>query len=424
VTVLAVSILRREATLLVCQQRGHSFVVTHTFSTSSRGQSAPAALSALLGMAKPHLLRGAQIRIALSNAFLACADFVPLQLSSESQIEAVAPALAESRAAGETAEELAVDVMKVGATAGGSLVQLLAAPKSLIADLLKVVKEHAPKAEVTLVTAATFSVHAAAAAKPLELALSTAGETFLVGAGQVRSHPISRKPSAQSSGFAVINDDDEEHDIKGVTPRLKGRQLCAAGLLTVCPFRECNLVRRSVKRRSLFRRIPWVAAAAATLLISVARYFNIESDRLSSEVEALRDAEREAWSAVFPAKRYERDRLVSAMKQSIDEHANFKLANSSKSSLVLWRELGKRMPDPEAVGLTMESLHLGTDGGRLVARVTAGQGNALSNASKFEQSLNASDLFIARSEFENKGQEVLVRMRLDIDEMEKKEGTR
>ena len=71
------------------------------------------------------------------------------------------------------------------------------------------------------------------------------------------------------------------------------------------------------------------------------------------------------------------------------------------------------MPEPEALGLTLESLDLAPDGGRISARLPAVKEDPLKNASQLESRLNQSSRMTARGDYEVRDGQVQVRLRMD-----------
>jgi hypothetical protein len=102
------------------------------------------------------------------------------------------------------------------------------------------------------------------------------------------------------------------------------------------------------------------------------------------------------------------------MRERLSDLGEIPGSTDFPSALAFWGEIGKRMPDPEAIGMTLESLDLAPDGGRISARVPAIQGDPLKNASQLEGQLNQSRKMAARGDYEVREGQVQVRLRLDF----------
>jgi hypothetical protein len=83
------------------------------------------------------------------------------------------------------------------------------------------------------------------------------------------------------------------------------------------------------------------------------------------------------------------------------------------SALSFWSEVAGHLPEVDGLGLTLESLDLLPDGGRMTARVPTGNEHPLGSATRLEQALNESPHLKARGDFEVQEGQVLVRLRLE-----------
>src|SRR5207249_15267 len=113
------------------------------------------------------------------------------------------------------------------------------------------------------------------------------------------------------------------------------------------------------------------------------------------------------------------DQLFERMKRAIAEQSKTSDANNSPSALGLWSEVGSVLPNADTIGLSLESIQFNSDGGRITGKVNAAAGDPLAHAAALENALNNASHLVARGEFENKGAEIVVRMRLDYQPHEK-----
>jgi hypothetical protein len=156
-----------------------------------------------------------------------------------------------------------------------------------------------------------------------------------------------------------------------------------------------------------------LGAAAALLLGAFGLHFHRDALLDRQSTSSARGAELELWSRFLPSEEPKPGRLLQAMRQRLAESGEAPGASDVPSALAFWGEIGKQMPDPELLGLTLESLDLAPDGGRLSARVPAQKDDPLKNAAELEGKLNQSKRMTARGDYEVQGRQVLVRLRMD-----------
>ncbi len=153
-----------------------------------------------------------------------------------------------------------------------------------------------------------------------------------------------------------------------------------------------------------------VAAAAALLLAGLGVWFHREKGREEAELAAARRATAELSRRVLPAKAPGDSGLAKAMLRRLGESGD----DAGPSALVLWTEIGRHMPDPDPLGLQVESLDLSPEGGRLSARLPAGKDDPLKNAAALEGHLNQSAKLRTRGDYEVRDGHVQVRLRMEF----------
>jgi hypothetical protein len=153
-----------------------------------------------------------------------------------------------------------------------------------------------------------------------------------------------------------------------------------------------------------------LAAAAALLLAGVGVWFHREKTREEAEFDAARFATVELWSRLLPAESPKEAGLPQAMLRRVGENGG----GSGPGALAFWTEIGKHMPDPEPLGLNVESLDLSPEGGRLSARVPAAKDDPLKNAAALEGHLNQSGKLRTRGDYEVRDGHVQVRLRMEF----------
>jgi hypothetical protein len=393
---LGVAILRRSASIVRLEQAGKSSSVT-LHRTVSRNPGTPPAqvLRDLLSQVDAPR-SAANLAVALSPADLACGDAWTLPKGMTGRTAAkVGRALCETRCASETLETLVVDASLTDAAA-----QAVALDRGLADDLLRA----ADGTRLVLLTA----VPAALAQTLGAIALTQGGERFEVavqdGVPSWRVSPVDRPDDAGSLAWNGL--------------QVPVEQAAALAAAACDPERVPNLLHAFPQHRQTFIKrfrdaLLNVAAAAALCLGALGVHFHRDAARERDELAAARRAEMELWGRFLPAEEPREGRLLKTMLDRLGDLGETGGAADVPSALAFWGEIGKQMPDPEALGLTLESLDLAPDGGRLSARVPAAKDDPLKNAAQLEGKLNQSKKMTTRGDYEVRDGQVQVRLRMD-----------
>ena len=361
--------------------------------------------------------RDAHVRIALSNADLACGDCFQVPYRSEREVEEIAGSLAESRCAGSTSEELAIDVRLISTSADGSLVDLIALPQQNLAKIRAQIKQHFPASKLDFVSSAPSLLARALrdAAKVSKFVFADAGEAAEFHFNQAsisswRWFPVDRGLGSLAPETSAI---ELRENLAVPTPYAVAAAAAmaeagqGANLLRAAPDAPKNVF-------TLLRKPLLLSASAAIVAILVSGiYLDRLTKNLRSEIALVEKQESTLWRESLPAENYRPGQLASRMKQVLSQRNKTADANRFPSALALWSEVAAVFPNPEPLGLSLESLQLGPDGGRMNGRVKRGVRDPLSNAAGLESALNQSTSLAARGEFETKDSDVVVRMRLD-----------
>ena len=348
--------------------------------------------------------------LALSSGVFACDGIwaPPSEKIKRSAIPKIAPTLCEARTAAEKLETLAVDAVEEHSLIHGIAIE---------SDLLERVREVVKSSGLTLslVTAAP-AVLASVLPEEESIELPYGRETVRVEKGKsgrsCRSFP---KDAAEAEGGISFT-------LEGV--ELQARQIVAFALAVCDLDRVPNALRgASDAPRSFLRRFrrPVVAlgVAAALFLLSVGLYFRGETRRYERELEAARRMEASLWKDYLPDETRTQGLLVRSMKDRLLEVGENPTDSTFPSALRFWAEIGKHLPDVEAMGMTLESLDLSPEGGRLEAVVATVPRDPLKNAALLEGKLNESGKMTTRGDYETRGNKIQVRLRMHY-----REGTR
>jgi hypothetical protein len=370
--------------------------------------------------------RTADVFIAISNGDLACADCFEVPFSSESQIEAVTGSLAESRCAGFSAEDLATDLQRVIVTKNGAVVQIVAIPHTSLNALQACVKKSLPGARLKCVTAIPAALSAVLPREGCH-GYAAAGEGFVISAENTipvwRSFPVNAA-SADQTLAARASAQSAEATLYSSEVPLRGMAevpvaLAAAAAVTLSePGKIANVLRgaKDAPRSSVARLrgpLTFAGAAAAILLLAAGLYFDKQTHEFESSAQAVENAERKLWESALPHETYKPLGLTARLKKILAQQNKVAEANKYPSAFGFWSEMASVLPNADQIGMSMESLQLGPDGGRLMGKVNKGTSDPLSNASLLESALNNSESLAARGEFETHETEIVVRMRLD-----------
>lgn len=434
---LGIAAGRREVRAVGLERAGREHALGARWQTSrAPGESLLTSLERLLSSI-PGEWREGEIHLALSPVDLACADLLEVPYRNEKQLTRVAPSLAEGRCAGETVEELAIDILMTGRVGDGALIQLAAMRSARLKELNALLERLLPKATVGLITAVPFALLRAVPEGDglwgVRLGASCEGAVWERKGGEACSLRVFPMESQASDGLQLIEQNAhalnsksaELRVLEGPTPvrglksgAIVPEELAAVGAALLDPDRSINLLRgtpdapRSVTEHI---RAPLLASAVAAtvLFIAAGLYFDLCARQHERDTAFCGAKEQEVWKGVLPAEAYQPGTLAGRLQREVQRTQQLRSANDQPSALHLWGELGAAMPSADQVGLTLEELHLTRRGGRLQAKVPAADGNPLSNASMLEASINRSAAVAARGEFERRDGQVTVRMQLD-----------
>ena len=434
---LGLAISRGDATLVGLEMSGRKSSIVFTSRVERGNKPLDGVLEELLRNVPPDWRR-CELSVALSHSLLACCDCFEVPYRTETQLELVAPSLAEGRCAGESAEDLAVDAVQIAISENGMTVEILAIQQVRLANLRASIRKSLP--HVRLIHVGSI---AAALAKSLRLqdcvcalgssAHSAEGYALLYKEGRPvtwRGFPLqpvldpARKSlqaraaelAAGRASSPVVHCGDRQIEFANGARIDLSFAAATAAAMPAC-VTTASLLRGAPDYPKRFvarfkQSILGTMAAAAVLMVAAGLYFNSRAVNAAADLDTARANERKLWQVYLPAER-PIGPLLESMQRKIAEHNKSMDANRAPSALAFWSEIGAVLPQPDPIGLTLDTLQLGPDGGRWMGRVTAKPGDPLANAASFERALNNSGAIAARGEFETKDAEVHVRMRLD-----------
>lgn len=431
-SVLSVFLGRRWACLLAGTRRMLAKNQGFSLAADVPQETSPGAvLGDLLGRL-PTQWRACEVRIALSPALLGCSDAFETPFTGERQMAAVASSLAEERCAGENAEQLSVDF----AFLDRKTVEIVAVRTDFLRSLVETVRSRLPGSTVTLIASAPSLLARALAPEETRhgLALGFPGEAWVFEQGSIlaRTFPLAMDRDRAAERLAESLRREGQSDGAGRVlaswtedprVRLKSGIECplAHAIPTALALADtetlANLVSalpgHSSGARQLRRAYLGSMAAAAVLFLAMGLYFDQRSRGIAEQSDRCARSEEALWKICFPSDRYVPDALADRMRSQREKRRKAAEANRLPSALAFWGQVGSRMPQPDRIGFSLDELSLAPDGGRLAGRVRTEPGDPLRNASLLERSLNESEALDARGEFETKGDEIVVRMRLD-----------
>ncbi|HEX7900581.1 MAG TPA: hypothetical protein VF950_22640 [Planctomycetota bacterium] len=240
------------------------------------------------------------------------------------------------------------------------------------------------------------------------------GECAFTAAGE--HYEVWRDASGAPRGRSYPADGPDDEGALDWNGRPIPIQYAAAFAVAVCdPDQVPNSASKMVgATRALLERLREpilnVAAAATLVLSALGVWFHRETAREEADLEITRRATLDLWTRLLPADPPKESGLPRALQARLGEGGE----ESGPSALAFWGEIGKHLPDPEPLGLSVESLDLSPEGGRLSARVPAGKEDPLKNAAALEGHLNQSDKLRARGDYEVRDGQVQVRLRMEF----------
>jgi len=377
-----IAICRRAASGVVLESSGGAWkLISQWRVVRGAGETLAQVLGRILQDA-PASARTATPAIALSPTDLACADGWDAPAASFARL---APALCEARCAGEGLEDLELDVLEMQGFA-----QAVAIRKATLAEIV-----------TACAPCLVSSVPAVLAQVFKEVDLSFGGERF-----QIRT----REGKPEWRCFPV-----ETSDSQG-TLRIGALEVpeASAAAVAVALCDPETVPNALSARRSAFRKFhaPLLNLTAAALLLlgalGVRFHFKAEQERV--QLENREQAERELWKKFLPDQEARSGGILRGIHDRLGDEPR---ENDSPSALAFWGEIARLMPDPEPLGMTLESLDLAPDGGRLSARIPAVPDDPLKNATQIEGQLHASKKMTTRGDYEVRDGQVHVRLRMD-----------
>src|SRR5579862_454176 len=336
--VIGLSVLRRKAALVVIRRHraGEEIALQRE---ALRGPEAPlgAVVEGLLEGLPPEL-RDVPLRLALSGRDLACGDAWewPTRPGSVT-LSRLIPSLLEARSLGESADHLAVD-----AVAEGAELQGIALLRSTLEDL------HARLGRrLELVTVAGAA---------LRRTFSPA--TIVFGGEEIEFGPKGWR-------FRPVDGPDQPLVLPRGDESVESAFAAAFAAAVADSAEIPNLVRPSagLTRLRRYRDVLLNLAAALTLLLGALGYrFHREMFQTEQSVQEVRQMEDELWARLLPWEDPKPGRLLPTMKARLQEIGEGPGGPDVPSALAFGGEVGKVLPDPEPLGLTLDSLDLAADG--------------------------------------------------------------
>jgi hypothetical protein len=352
----------------------------------------------------PKPFRKESLAVALSSADLACDDIweAPDGLRTK-DVAAVAPVLLEARSTGESLEHLSIDV-RAGA---GQLTAVALVTRELLALREKAGVHGGRLRLVTSIPAAVSETYL----RQGSYSLCWAGQRVEVERREEnvawRSMPWDRAEEVSAAPL----------EIGGLS--LGPGTAAAMAVALADPDAVPNALRGAPDAPRSFGerfRIPlWAfSIASALFLVALGFFFRAENARLGFELAAAEQTERRLTLLHFPERLPVRGDLVRMVKDRLRDSGQGAAGDTPvPSAFRFWLELGKHLPDVESLGLSLESLDISPEGGRLSAAVASAPGDALRNAALLEAKLNESAKLSARGDFEARERDVQVRLKMD-----------
>jgi hypothetical protein len=401
---IGVAVARNCADLAVVEvRRGKATLLFDGHIDRAEGQSPSVVLQSLLSAVPKDLARN-PIHVALSWGEFACADALPLPgRVKSSAISKVAPGLCESRSAGEALEDLSIDVLP-----RGEGVWALALGSEILSGL-------------TTVAGVSGLVLGLVTATPVALAevLEDDASLQLVHGGE-RTEIRKEKGRAAWRVFPVNRAAWQEG---GEIPTILGLQVTPgqAGAVAVAladPLVVPNILRGAPDAPRTFgarfhRPLSWLGVAAALFFLSLGLFFRAVEARSRSEQKAALAQEEGLWKKFLPERPRKQGELLRTMKEILKDSGGVSVEGDFPSALAFWAEIAVHLPDVEPMGMTLESLDLTPEGGRLSAVVVSVPGDPLRNAALLEGQLGLSERLAARGDYETREKDIQVRLKMD-----------
>jgi len=352
----------------------------------------------------PGVAQGSPVGIVLASGDLACDDVWQAPQGMKARdIAAVAPVLLEARAAGETLEGLSVDIRL-----SREQLEVAALDNKTLREIQEAVRSKALTLElVTSIPAAIAEVFP----RESRIALLWAGQRVEVdrreGPLRWRAVPMDRVRGEEGSPTL-------SHQGLGLRPG----QVAAVAAALAHPDLVPNVLRGAPEAPRTFeekfrRPLRMLGFAAALLLVAAGLSFRVQEQCFRAELAAARNREAELWKFHFSDRTYVKGDLLRVAKEKLQGSGLAPGDGTIPSALCFWMELGRYLPDVESLGMTLETLDLSPEGGRLSATVAAVPTDTLRNAALLEAKLNDSQKIAVRGDFETRGSDVQVRLKMD-----------
>ena len=442
---IGISVLRREAAL-IGHERGKGAISFSLRQARPTGQSAAQCIEGLLLQLPPDWQK-CDLSIALSCGDLSCADCFEVPYRSAGSVATIAGSLAESRCAGENAEDMAIDLAINATTKESSTIEIVAIAHSMLDEIRATVSRCVPKCRLQIVSSIpsllaraieTDGIHGFcfdAAAEGVLISTTNGKATGWRGfpldssarnAEEVLKSAVAASFKDQAASATVLTG-SSAFRVAGCDVEIALLPACAAALAQ--PGDCANLLHGALDApRQLGARLRnpllWAGAAAAILLFALGAYFEQQRNQVESDLAILKQSERKLYEKLLSGEKYTEDQLLTRMRRVLQQHTKEADANRVPSALAFWGELAGALPNPDQIGMSVESLQLSAESGRITGRVNKGPSDPLSNAALLESSVNASPALAARGEFENKEGEVVVRLNLNYRPSAQSDGGR
>lgn len=401
---IGVAIGRRAARLVVVGGDRRSCVILFDREIARPPAAPPSLVLGELLSDVPEPFRKETLAVALSSGDLACDDVweAPHGLRTK-DVAAVAPVLLEARSTGESLEHLSLDFR----SGEGQLTAVALATRELLALREKAAAQGGRLRLITSIPAAIAETYL----KQGSHSLCWAGQRVEVERKEEklawRSMPWDRAEDASATPLEIAGLSLGPGTAAAIAVALADHDAVPDAL------RGAPDAPRSGWER--FRSpLQAISIASAFSLLAVGFFFRAEDARMGSELATAEQAERNLTLRQFPERTPVRGDLIRMVKDRLRDSGQGAAGDAPvPSAFLFWLELGKHLPDVEALGLSLESLDISPEGGRLSAAVASSQGDALRNAALLEAKLNESAKLSARGDFEARERDVQVRLKMD-----------